>query len=63
MSLFDAQVKVIEGFWVAIFGRNPTGQCCIAMSVVLLSGLYAIALLWLVPWAVYRALRYSSVVA
>lgn len=44
MSRFESRVKVIEAYWAEIFGKNPTGSCCIALSVLLLSLLYAIAL-------------------
>ena len=60
MSRFEARTKVIESYWRQVFGNNPTGSCCIALSVLLLSALYLIALLWMVPASVFISLREVS---
>ena len=63
MSQFSKRTQVIEEYWFAIFGKGPVGSCCIAVSVVLLAVIYAIAMLWMVPASVFRALRIENSIA
>ena len=57
MSKFEQRTRIIVDFWRDIFGMNPTGQCCISLSVLLLSFIYFIALIYLVPKSVFLSFK------
>jgi len=60
MSRFSKRAKVIADYWHEVFGDNPVGACSITISVLLLALIYAIAMFWMVPASVFRAMRIES---
>lgn len=57
MPKFNSRIEAVKFYWLEIFDEGAAYECCMSMSVALLSMLYIIGLTWMVPASIIKAFR------